>query len=197
MICQVLLWGLSKNDFYDFRLPKRLKLDMKREPQRNALQIIFGRRADGRGHLWKHQQKQICGLGVFICLQFAYMVFWVATPLKMMGVGNLRRNMFVPSKSKNWVGTSMIIRVSTMNICWVWNRVPQSPWLILIYVIMSMAIDWGYLDKPLILNDFETNLDPDFIAEIPIAWFRRLVARKRNDNAFENVPHGQPTTTIN
>jgi hypothetical protein len=63
---QVLLWGLSKNDFYDFRLPERLKLDMKREPQRNALQIIFGRSANGRGHLWKHQQKQICGSGVFI-----------------------------------------------------------------------------------------------------------------------------------
>ena len=61
----MLLWGLSKNDFYDFRFPERLKLDMKRGPQRNALQIIFGRSANGRGHLWKHQQKQICGLGVF------------------------------------------------------------------------------------------------------------------------------------
>ena len=40
---QVMLWGLSKNDFYDCRLPERLKFEVHHPQSRNALQILFGR----------------------------------------------------------------------------------------------------------------------------------------------------------
>ena len=145
---QVLLWGLSKNDFYDFRLPERLKLDMKREPQRTA--DHFRQECERAWPLVETSTKADLRFGGFH--MFAYMVFWVATPLKMMGAGNLRRNMVVPSKSKELGWDIHDHPCFHHELCWVWNRVPQSPWLILIYVIMSIAIDWGYLDKPLILR---------------------------------------------
>eukprot|EP00434_Breviolum_minutum_P014338 symbB.v1.2.012645.t1/scaffold877.1/size158077/2 len=40
---EVMLWGLSKNDFYDCRLPERLKFEVHHPQSRNALQILFGR----------------------------------------------------------------------------------------------------------------------------------------------------------
>lgn len=113
---EVLLWGLSKNDFYDFRFPERLKLDMKREPQRNALQIIFGRtsariRSFYRVCFTLMIYFLVCGL-IFHTLEgwgYADCMYFAIITLMTVGYGDL-----VP---KNWF--SRLLLVLLILVSWV------------------------------------------------------------------------------